>query len=220
MTHELWADVDRYLITNLIADDPGKAALTASLAAGLPPINVSATYGKLLQLFARMQQAKTILEIGTLGAYSTIWFAGALPSGGTIITLEVNPAHAELARANVIAAGVADRVDIRLGPAIETLPTLVGDPAAPFDLIFIDADKKSIPEYFQWALKLSRPGTLLIVDNVIRDGKVIDATSDDPDVQGVRRLNELLSTDRRVSATALQTVGGKGYDGFVLALVN
>jgi predicted O-methyltransferase YrrM len=211
-----WIAVDRYVTDALIPSDPGlEAALEASASADLPPIQVSPAQGKFLHLLARVQAARSILEIGTLGGYSTIWLARALPPGGRLITLEADPHHAEVARANIACAGLADVVELRLGPALETLPELAG----PFDFIFIDADKPSNADYFTWALKLSHLGSLIVVDNVIRDGAVIDATSTDPDVQGVRRLNELLAAERRVSATTIQTVGSKGYDGFTMALV-
>jgi predicted O-methyltransferase YrrM len=211
-----WAAVDRY-VTNLLAppDAALDAALVASTAAGLPAIQVAPNQGKLLQIFARMIGARTVLEIGTLGGYSTIWLARALPAGGRLVTLEADPKHAEVARANVAHAGLASVVDVRLGRALDTLPTLTG----PFDLIFIDADKPNIPEYFQWALRLTRPGGVIIVDNVIRDGAVIDKESADPNVQGVRRFNDLVAGEARVSATTIQTVGSKGYDGFTIAFV-
>jgi predicted O-methyltransferase YrrM len=194
-------------------------ALKASVAAGLPAINVSPNQGKFLQLLARVQGARTILEIGTLGGYSTIWLARALPEGGRLITLEADPMHAEIARANVARAGLDGVVELLLGQALETLPQLAAQRRGPFDLIFIDADKPSYPDYLTWALRLSRRGSLILADNVIRDGAVVNAASDDPRVQGVRRFNELLAAERRVSATAIQTVGCKGYDGFAVALV-
>jgi predicted O-methyltransferase YrrM len=196
------------------------AALEASTKAELPAIAVTANQGKLLHILARLVGARNVLEIGTLGGYSTIWLARALPKGGRVITLEVNTKHADVARANVARAGLASTVEIRLGAALETLPKLAGDKLGPFELIFIDADKANIPEYFTWSLKLSRPGGLIIVDNVVRKGAVIDADSDDPDVQGVRRLNNMLTKEKRVTATTIQTVGSKGYDGFTIALVN
>jgi len=220
MTQELWTAVDRYITDLLVPPDPAlDAALEASAASGLPPINVSPNQGKLLWLLARLQGARTILEIGTLGGYSTIWLARALPAGGRLITLEIDPKHAEVARASIAHAGLADVVELRLGRALDTLPQLAAEGCGPFDLIFIDADKPNNPDYFAWALKLSRRGSLIIVDNVVRDGAVIDAASSDPSVQGVRRLNELLAAEPRVSATAIQTVGSKGYDGFAIALV-
>jgi predicted O-methyltransferase YrrM len=220
MTQDQWTAVDRYLTDLFIQPDPAlEAALHASAAAGLPPIQVSPTQGKLLHLLARLQGARAILEIGTLGGYSTIWLARALPTGGRLITLEIDPKRAEIAHANFARAGLADVVELRLGPALETLPRLAAEGRGPFDLIFIDADRPNNPEYFAWALKLSHRGSLIIVDNVVRKGAVIDAASSDPDIQGVRRLNELLAAEPRVSATAIQTVGSKGYDGFALALV-
>ncbi len=217
MSQKLWTAVDQYVNEQLIGPDAVLDAVReASIDAGLPDIAVAPNQGKLLHLFALMQKATRILEIGTLGGYSAIWLARALPDNGRLITLEADPKHAEVAKANIAHAGFANKVDLRLGKAIDTLPQLEGT----FDLIFIDADKASIPDYFTWALKLSRPGTLIVVDNVIRDGKVIEADSTDPNVQGVRRLNEMLATETRVTATCLQVVGSKGYDGFTMALVN
>lgn len=214
---EQWIAVDRYITDLLIPSDPAlDAALEDSTAAGLPHIQVSPAQGKLLHLLARGMGAHRILEIGTLGGYSTIWLARALPPGGHLITLEISPRHAEIARANIARAGFADVVELRLGRALDTLPGLAG----PFDFIFIDADKPSNADYFTCALRLSRPGGLILIDNVIRDGAVIDADSADADVQGVRRLNDLLAAERRVSATTIQTVGSKGYDGFTMAIVN
>ena len=220
MNPEQWTAVDRYLTDLLVPADPVlDAALEASQAAGLPAINVAPNQGKLLQLFAQMQGARAILEVGTLGGYSTIWLARALPPEGRLITLEVDAKHAEVAQANFWRAGLAGVIDLRLGRAIATLPQLAAEGAGPFDLIFIDADKAGIPEYFDWAVRLSRPGTAIVVDNVVRKGAVIDAASTDAAVIGVRRFNEQLAKDTRVSATTLQTVGSKGYDGFTLALV-
>ncbi len=220
MSRELWADVDRYFTELLVSPDPAlDAALAASATAGLPAINVAPNQGKLLQLLARVQGARRILEIGTLGGYSTIWLAKALPSDGRLVTLEAVPKHAEVARANLARAGLDAIVDVRVGPALETLPQLAAEGGDPFDLTFIDADKEHNPDYFQWALQLSRPGSLIVVDNVVRGGDVIDAGSDSPDVQGVRRFNDLLAAESRVDATAIQTVGSKGYDGFAIALV-
>ena len=220
MQPELWAKVDQYIADLLVPPDPLlEAALQASTDAGLPAIQVSPTQGKLLQLLARVQGARAILEIGTLGGYSTIWLARALPVGGHLITLEANPKHAEAALANLARAGLANVVELRLGPALETLPKLAEEKRGPFDLIFIDADKVSMPDYFAWALKLARIGTLIIADNVVRIGKLIEAASDDPNVQGARRLHEVLAMEPRVSATTIQTVGSKGYDGFALAVV-
>ena len=220
MSQEGWTAVDRYITDLLVPPDPAlDAALAASAAAGLPPIAVSPNQGKLLHLLARLGGARTILEIGTLGAYSTIWLARALPAGGRLITLEADAGFAEVARANIARAGLADVVELRLGRAADTLPRLAAEGAGPFDLTFVDADKASIPAYFAWALALSRAGSLIVVDNVVRDGRVVDAASDDPDIRGIRRFNEQLAAERRVSATAIQTVGSKGYDGFALALV-
>jgi predicted O-methyltransferase YrrM len=220
MTQEKWTAVDRYLTDLFVPPDAAlEAALQASAAADLPAINVTPNLGKLLQLIARVHGARSILEIGTLGGYSTIWLARALPQGGRLITLESDPKHAEVARANLARAGLANVVELRLGPAQEALPQLVAAGHRWFDLIFIDADKPSYPDYLAWALKLSRRGSLLIADNVVRNGAVIDPASDDPRVQGVRRFNELLAAEPRVSATAIQTVGSKGYDGFAIALV-
>ena len=217
---ELWTQVDRYF-GDLLAPSDAKldAALKANREAGLPSIDVSRLQGKFLELLVRISGARRILEIGTLGGYSTIWMARALPEGGHIITLEADPHHAEIARANLINAGVLNRVDLRLGRAIENLPALEASAAGPFDLIFIDADKPSNPEYLQWAMKLSRPGTVIVTDNVVREGKVVDLKSDDKDVQGTRRFAELVAAEPRLSATVLQTVGSKGYDGFALAVV-
>lgn len=220
MAQEQWSAVDRYITDLLVPPDAAlDAALEASAAAGLPPINVAPNQGKLLHLLARIHGARTILEIGTLGAYSTIWLARALPAGGRLITLESEPKHAEVARANLDRAGLADRVELRLGRALDTLPKLAAEGRGPFDLIFIDADKPSNPDYFAWALKLSRRGSVIVVDNVVRNGAVVDPENADPNVQGARRLYELLAAERRVSATAIQTVGTKGYDGLAIAVV-
>jgi predicted O-methyltransferase YrrM len=220
MSNETWAAVDRYFTDLLVQADPAlDAALEATEAAGLPPISVSPCMGKLLHLLTRMHRVRNILEIGTLGGYSTIWMARALPADGRLLTLEADPRHAEIARSNIARAGVSHLVDVRLGPAIDTLPHLEAEGASPFDLIFIDADKANIPEYFAWSLKMSRVGSVIIVDNVVREGAVIDAGSTDAAVQGVRRFNEALAAEKRVSATTIQTVGVKGYDGFALAVV-
>jgi predicted O-methyltransferase YrrM len=220
VSEALWTEVEQYFSDLLGLSDPAlEAALAASAEAGLPRINVAPTQGRLLYLLARAMSARTVLEIGTLGGYSAIWLARALPTGGRLITLEADPRHAEVARANIARAGLGDVVDVRLGKALDTLPQLAGAGVAPFDLFFIDADKPNNVAYFDWALRLSRPGSLVIVDNVVRDGDVIDAASDDESVQGVRRFNERLAAEPRVSATAIQTVGSKGYDGFALALV-
>jgi predicted O-methyltransferase YrrM len=219
---ELWTDVDRYfcdLLAPAPPDDALDAALLANKEAGLPAIDVSRLQGKFLELLVRISGARRILEIGTLGGYSTICLARALPEGGRIVTLEFSPHHAETARANLLNAGLLDHVELIVGRAIDSLPTLENTPAAPFDLIFIDADKESYPEYLEWSLKLSRPGTLIVADNVVRDGKVIEPDCDDPMVQGVRRFTDILAAEPRLSATVLQTVGTKGYDGFALAVV-
>jgi predicted O-methyltransferase YrrM len=212
---EQWAAVDAYVADLFAGHREPQEALDASRAAGLPDINVTAPQGKLLYLLARAQNARTILEIGTLGAYSTIWLAKALQEDGRLVTLEVDPAHAQVARANLARAGVGERVDVRVGPALETLSQLKG----PFDVIFIDADKPSYPEYLQWALKLSRRGSLIIADNVVRGGAIVDADNPDPRIQGMRSFLTLLAAESRVSSTVIQTVGGKGYDGFALGLV-
>jgi len=219
MNQETWSAVDQYFNDALIAADPVlDAALEASDAAGLPQHNVAPNQGKLLMLLAQMQGARRILEIGTLGGYSTILLARALLEHGKLITLEYEPKHAEVARANIARAGLADKVEIRVGAAIESLPQLAAGGAGPFDLIFIDADKRGNRDYFEWALKMSRVGTVIIVDNVARGGAVVDANGEES-VQGVRRLTEMLANEPRVSATAIQTVGSKGYDGFILARV-
>jgi predicted O-methyltransferase YrrM len=220
MTQELWSKVDDYINESLV---PGDAALENAVKksneAGLPQIQVSPSQGKLLHVLARTIGARRILEIGTLGGYSTIWLARALPADGKVITLEASLKHAEVAKGNIAAAGLAEKVELRLGPALETLPKIAAEKQPPFDFIFIDADKKSMPEYFDWALKLSRKGSLIFSDNVVRSGGVADAASTDPDIQGVRRFYEALHSETRVCATAVQTVGGKGYDGYALALV-
>jgi predicted O-methyltransferase YrrM len=220
MPQERWSAVDSYIGENLVPADPVlEAALRASADAGLPPISVSPSQGKLLHLLARAQGARTILEIGTLGGYSAIWLARALPSGGRLITLEAEPRHAEVARANLARAGLADVAEVRVGPAQDTLPKLHAAGDGPFDLIFIDADKPGYPDYLPWSVRLSRPGSMIIADNVVRDGAVADSASTDVNVQGVRRFIEMLAAEPRVSATAIQTVGSKGYDGFTLAVV-
>jgi predicted O-methyltransferase YrrM len=213
---KLWDNVDRYISDTLVqADAALAAALEASDAAGLPAISVSPAHGKLLWLLARTIGAQRILEVGTLGGYSAIWLARGLAPGGRLVTLEALEKHAAVARRNLAGAGLTDAVDVRVGKALDTLPRLEG----PFDLTFIDADKQNNAEYFRWALKLSRRGSLIVVDNVVRDGAVIDARSRDAAVQGVRRLYQLIATEPRVAATAVQTVGVKGYDGFAIALV-
>jgi len=220
MNQETWSSVDKYFTDLLVPSDPAlNAALADTDAAGLPQHNVAPNQGKLLQLVAKICGARTVLEIGTLGGYSTIWLARALPAGGRLVTLEANPKHAEVAFANIVRAGLASVVDLRVGKAVDILPRLAAEGIAPFDLIFIDADKPSSPEYLGWSLKLSRPGTVIIGDNVVRNGAVTDSSSTDPNVQGVRRFLELISSEPRLSATALQTVGSKGYDGFAIAIV-
>ena len=217
---KLWTDVERYFDARLIPTDAAmERALRASASAGLPPINVTPSQGRLLWILARVQSSRRILEIGTLGGYSAIWLARALPIGGRLITLEADPKAAKVARANIKRAGLAHVVEVRLGRALDSLPKLEAEREGPFDLIFIDADKPSNPDYFRWALKLSRLGSLIIVDNVVRDGEVVDPASRDPNVLGVRRLAELLRDEKRLSATVIQTVGSKGYDGFAIALV-
>jgi predicted O-methyltransferase YrrM len=220
MDKQLWTAVDQYTTDLLMPPDPIlDAALDASNAAGLPSISVSAGQGKLLMLLAKLAGASQILEIGTLGGYSSIWLARALGPAGQLITLEANPKHAEVARSNIARAGFASVVEVRLGDARASIQQLAKEGKGPFDLIFIDADKQSIPHYLEWSLKMSRRGSLIIVDNVIRDGALIDAKNDDPNVQGARRMHEMLAAEPRVSATTIQTVGSKGYDGFTLALV-
>jgi predicted O-methyltransferase YrrM len=216
----LWDKVDEYFVEHLSpSDDVLDAALAESAAAGLPAISVTANQGKLLQLLARIQGARRILEVGTLAGYSTIWMGRALPPNGELITLEIDPAHAAVARQNLERAGMADRVQVWVAPAAESLAKLIAAHVKPFDLVFIDADKASIDSYFLAALNLSRVGTVIVVDNVVRKGEVIDAESADANVLGVRRLVDLLSYEHRVSATAIQTVGSKGYDGLVIAVV-
>jgi predicted O-methyltransferase YrrM len=220
MTDPRWDAVDRYA-SDLLVRPPEilDAALHAAEAAGLPAISVSASQGKFLMLLAQSVGARRILEIGTLAGYSAIWLARALPPGGSLVTLEVEPRHASIARANITRAGFSDVVDLRLGPAIDTLTSMAAGGMPPFDVIFIDADKPSYPEYLPLALALSRVGTVIIADNVVRKGAVLDADSGDERVQGVRRFNELVARHPRLDATLLQTVGSKGYDGFTLARV-
>jgi predicted O-methyltransferase YrrM len=223
VTQEQWSAVDHYLNETMVAEDDAlSAAVHDSERAGLPSIQVAPNQGKLLHLLARTMGARTILEIGTLGGYSTIWLARALPAGGAggrVITLEAEPRHAEVARANFARAGLSEAIELRLGKALDTLPKLAAEGRGPFDLFFIDADKPSIPEYFDWALRLSHPGSLILVDNVVRKGAVADPASADPSVQGVRRFNERVAREPRVSATTIQTVGTKGYDGIAFVLV-
>jgi predicted O-methyltransferase YrrM len=219
MNPEQWTAVDRYFTELLIPPDAAlDEALRASAAAGLPTINVSPNQGKLLMMLAQIRGARNILEIGTLGGYSTIWLARGLAEGGRVITLEYEAKHAEVARTNIARAGFSNVVEIVVGKAIDALPTLERDRRGPFDLVFIDADKASTPEYFQWALRLAKPGSVIVVDNVVREGDVINPNGD-ASVQGIRRFNEMLAREPRVTATAIQTVGSKGYDGFAVALV-
>jgi predicted O-methyltransferase YrrM len=215
-----WAAVDRYF-GDLFAthDEPLDAAVKANRAARLPAIDVSPLQGKFLHVLVQMTQAKRVLEIGTLGGYSTIWMARALPKGGRVVSLEFSPKHAEIARANLRCAGLLRRVEIRVGPALASLPALKTSGAGPFDLIFIDADKENNPQYFEWALKLSRRGTVIVVDNVARHGRVIEAKNSTPDIRGTRRCLDMMAAHPRLSAVALQTVGVKGLDGFAMAVV-
>lgn len=217
---QLWDDVDAYFTTHLAPDDEAlEAALRESDAAGLPQVNVTAAQGKFLQLLARIQGARTILEIGTLGGYSTIWLARALPADGHLVTLEYSARHAEVATRNIARANLDALVDVRVGPALESLPKLADDNPPPFDLVFIDADKGNNPHYLEWALKLTSTGSLIVVDNVVRGGRVADADDTADDVRGTRAAIELIGSHPRLSGTALQTVGSKGYDGFALARV-
>ena len=220
MSDPVWIAVDDYIGAHLLGEDAVlDAALAANAAGGLPPIDVSAAQGKMLHLFARMAGARRILEVGTLGGYSTIWLARALPKGGELVTLELEPHHAEVARGNIARAGFADRVDVRTGPAIETLDAMIAAGEGPFDFIFIDADKPGNVAYLRAAMALGRPGTAIVVDNVIREGGVLDSASDDPRIQGTRALFEAVAAEPRLSATAVQTVGAKKWDGFLLAVL-
>jgi predicted O-methyltransferase YrrM len=220
MTQQLWTSVDDY-ITDLFVpfDSVMQEALATSEAAGLPSISVAPNEGKLLMLLAQLCGARRILEIGTLGGYSTIWLARGMASGGSLITLEASTKHAGIASINIARAGLANVVEVRIGPAGDTLPQLAAEGHGPFDLIFIDADKEGYPAYFAWSLKLACPGTLIIADNVIRDGEILDPASSDARVQGIRRFNQLLANEPRVRATLIQTVGRKGYDGMAIAIV-
>jgi predicted O-methyltransferase YrrM len=213
-----WAAVDEFVERLVVKPDGAlEAALQAAEAAGLPAISVSPSQGKLLHLLARVQGARAILEIGTLAAYSTIWLARALPAGGYLVTLEADAKHAKVARSNILRAGLDHIIELQVGRALETLPRLESEGRGPFDLIFIDADKPNTTEYFRWARRLSRRGSLIIVDNVVRNGAILDTASADPNVQGMRRFHELVAADPGVTATVIQTVGGKGYDGFTIA---
>ena len=220
MSQNLWTAVDRYLADTLIGSDPvQEQTLQSNHAAGLPEIDVAPNQGKLLYLIARIRGARRILEIGTLGGYSTIWLARALPPDGRLVTLEADPNHAAVAAKNIARAGLSGKVEIRVGPALEALPRLQKENSGPFDLVFIDADKPNNAPYLEWAVRLSRPGTVIIGDNVVRDGAVTDPASADPTVTGTRRFLDALAAEPRLEATAIQTVGVKGYDGFALAVV-
>jgi predicted O-methyltransferase YrrM len=221
MTNETWTAVDDYFSKLLLSPDKSlEQAQSDSVAAGLPAIAVSPLQGKQLLMLAQMQNPKKILEIGTLGGYSTIWLARALPEDGRLVTCEFSPKHAEVAKANIARARLSHLVEVRVGPALDTLPVLAAEKRGPFDFIFVDADKRSNPGYFEWSLKLSRPGTVILVDNVVRDGTIADLKNADPDLVGTRRMHELIAAEPRVTATAIQTVGAKGYDGFTLIRVN
>jgi predicted O-methyltransferase YrrM len=220
MSNELWSKVDTYLNQTLLQHDSAlEQALAANTAAGLPPIDVTPTQGKFLELLVQISAARRILEIGTLGGYSTIWLARALPPDGSLLSLEVNPTHAAVAQSNLARAGLAGLVEIRLGPALQTLAHLHSEQTPPFDIIFIDADKSNSPGYLSWALQLSHPGTIILVDNVVREGAVADPASADADVLGIQQCLAAMASNPRLSATALQTVGSKGWDGFAMARV-
>jgi predicted O-methyltransferase YrrM len=223
MTEQLWTDVDRYIDARVAPSDAIlDAVLESTKSAGLPAINVSPSQGKLLQVLARSIRARRVLEIGTLAGYSTIWLARALAHGGRVVTLEYDPKHADVARENFARAGLSKMIDLRVGAALDALPTLANEmreSGEPFDLVFIDADKVNTPEYFEWALRLTRVGSLIIVDNVVRDGRLADASSTDDNVRGMQRFMDMLARETRVVASAVQTVGSKGYDGFAIALV-
>ncbi len=220
MSQERWTSIDHYL-TDLLApsDDVLDATLEANIAGGLPQWDVAPNQGKLLMLLAQIRGARRILEIGTLGGYSTIWLGRALPDDGHLVTLESDPKHADVARKNIERAGLADRVDVRQGPALDTLSAMADESVEPFDFVFIDADKQSNPQYLKWALEFSRPGTVILTDNVVLFGAVMDVETTDPNIQGIRIFMEQLAAEPRLSATAVQTVGTKGHDGFAIALV-
>ena len=219
-TQKMWTEVDEYFGDHLLKSDAAlDAILAANRKAGLPPIDVTPLHGKFLELLVRMSSARRVLEIGMLGGYSTAWMARALPSDGRVISLELEQRHADIARKNLESVNLSDRVEIRVGRAADSLQKLVAEKAAPFDLIFIDADKAGYPDYLDWSLKLSRPGTVIVADNVVREGAVIDPKSADPNVQGVRRFTEKLAAEPRLTATALQTVSSKKHDGLILATV-
>lgn len=220
MSKETWAAVEHYYGALLTPDDAAlEHTLQSSETAGLPRIQVSGLQGKLLYLLARMVAAHNILEIGTLGGYSTIWMARSLPDDGRLITLEASEKHAEIARANFARAGLAGKIELLLGKALETLPQIVSQGRGPFDLIFVDANRSNLPEYFEWSLKLVRPGSVVIVDNVVREGAVLDIESGDADIQGIRRFAEMVAAEKRVTSTVIQTVGSKNYDGFAVIMV-
>jgi predicted O-methyltransferase YrrM len=221
MSQELWSEVESYVDGLLIPSDPVlDAAVAASEAADLPPIAVSPSQGRLLHLLARLMGARRVLEIGTLGGYSTIWLARALPEDGLVVTIEYEAKHAEVAQANLTRADVEPVIDVRVGRALDVLPEIAAEGLEPFDLVFIDADKENNDAYFKWALRLVRPGAAIVIDNVVRDGEVANADTNDPNVQGVRRLHEAIAAEPRVEGTTIQTVGSKGYDGFTLVRVN
>jgi len=214
-----WAAVDDYIVERLLGTEPPQDVLEVNAAAGLPAIDVSPAQGKFLYLLAKATGSQRVLEVGTLGAYSTIWLARALPAGGSLITLEIDPHHAEVARANLDSAGVGNWVEVRVGAALESLAALAREQAAPFDFVFIDAGKEHNADYVRAAIGLARPGALIVVDNVVRDGRVLDARSADPNIRGTRRLFDMLADEPRLEATAIQTVGAKQWDGFILAVV-
>jgi predicted O-methyltransferase YrrM len=220
MTDPLWVEVEEWIASRVIGrDEVLDEAVKAAEAGGLPSIQVEPPTGKLLNLLARMIGARRILEIGTLGGYSTIWLARALPADGRLITLEANPDYAAVAQKNIANAGVSDRVDLRVGPALDALPKIAEEGVGPFDMVFIDADKSNQDNYLRWALDLTRPGSIIVGDNVVRDGRVLDSDNEDPSIQGIRRFMDLLAAEPRVDATAIQSVGSKGYDGFAVGLV-
>jgi len=220
MTQELWSAVDHYIDDELGLTDPVlEAALASNAEGGLPAIDVTAAQGKLLYMLAMLAGARRILEIGTLGGYSTIWMGRALPPNGKLITLEFDPKHAAVAKSNIEGAGLSEIVDVRVGAALDSLPLIEAEKGGPFDLFFIDADKVNNPNYFEWAVRLSRPGSIIIVDNVVREGGLADATSEDAAIRASRKVAELLGSDPRVDGTVIQTVGTKGYDGFAIAMV-
>ncbi|RVD55263.1 O-methyltransferase [Mesorhizobium sp. M2D.F.Ca.ET.185.01.1.1] len=220
MSSKTWTAVDDYIVSSLFEADPAlDAVLKVNREQGLPAIDVSAAQGKLLSLLVRVRGAKRVLEVGTLGGYSTIWMARGLPADGKVVTLELDPHHAKVARSNFERAGVSGKVDLRVGPALQSLAALVDENAGPFDLIFIDADKPNNPNYLGWAMKLSRPGTVIVCDNVIRDGAVVKKNSGDVNVEGARAAFSFIGGEKRLDGTAIQTVGAKGYDGFAIAVV-